>query len=71
MKDYLNSNGLINGKIPAGQTCGYYNECTRKNGYCPGGDHLLEHEFSCALARLHSAVLVSDNELLKKVRDKK
>lgn len=67
---YLNTNGLVDGNIPANKPCPFYAECKRKTGYCPSETNLLAHTFSCALARLNSIILVSDNSLLKAVRDK-
>ena len=71
---YTNSNGLVNGNIPAGQPCPFAAECGRKNEHCPVPGKVKPNDFSCALARLNS--LIADGKkkgeslpLLESVRD--
>jgi hypothetical protein len=71
---YLNSNGLVDGNIPAGSACPFIGNCQMKNERCPSEEKVKPHTFSCALARLNSMIKKSDSEgvnlpLLKKVRD--
>lgn len=55
MKDHLNSNGLVNGKIPAGNICPFIKECNHfDETVCPHGFRLKKVAFSCAAARLFS-----------------
>ena len=53
---YLNSNGLENGRIPAGKPCPFLTECGLRMDRCPSPEALKENPFSCAAARLHSMI---------------
>jgi len=74
-KDYLNSNGLVNGKIPAGSCCPFLDTCKLKIvNRCPSKTHQPPGEYSCAAARLWSITLNASNDghpnkLLEIVRD--
>lgn len=61
---YLNSFGLVNGKIPAGQSCPFISKCKMKNGQCPSKNNIKENDYSCAAARAHSLVQFSEVPLL-------
>ena len=52
--DYHNKNGLVRGKVPSGVPCPFVKRCSSVSERCPTAEHLLEHEFSCARARLMS-----------------
>lgn len=54
--NYTNSNGLVDGNIPAGQACPFAGECTMKNERCPTEGNVKRCAYSCALARLHSVL---------------
>jgi len=52
--DWLYSFGLVDGWIPAGKPCPFYNECEsqedlRIQGPCPHEGNLLEERHSCGL----------------------
>lgn len=71
---YTNSNGLVDGNIPAGSPCPFVEGCGMKNERCPTEGNVKPHAFSCALARLNS--LIADVKkkgeslpLLESVRD--
>jgi hypothetical protein len=49
-----NSNGLINGKIPAGEQCPFLSECNLRNERCPSAENIKTNDFSCAAARMFS-----------------
>lgn len=51
MKDFRNSNGLVNGKIPAGKPCPFYKECEIIGDNCPTDDKVKPNDFSCGCAR--------------------
>lgn len=57
MSQYLNSNGLTQGLIPANTACPFLDKCKFKVHTCPGVDGKMKpNDFSCAAARLHSAI---------------
>ena len=57
MSEYLNKNGLVQGLIPANTACPFLNNCKFKVHTCPGVDGKMKSgNFSCAAARLHSAI---------------
>lgn len=51
---YINANGLIGGKVPAGKPCPFAAECSMINNHCPTDDELKDAPYSCATARMHS-----------------
>ena len=69
-KHYLNSNGLKNGKIPAGKPCPFLDSCSSRNEDCPSDDNLKEKDFPCPAARAHSIISISDNKILRKIYHK-
>lgn len=57
MSEYLNKNGLQKGLIVAGTPCPFLDRCKFKVHTCPGVDGKTKpNHFSCAAARLHSAI---------------
>lgn len=69
---YLNSNGLEDGNIPAGQPCPFWESCKMRTDNCPSQSQPKPRAFSCALARLNSMIKKEDLgpcSLLVKVRD--
>lgn len=57
MSEYLDKNGLVNGLIPANSACPFLSNCKFKVHTCPGVDGKMKStNFSCAAARLHSAI---------------
>lgn len=57
MSEYLNTNGLNKGLIPANTACPFLDRCKFKVHTCPGVDGKMKpNNFSCAAARLHSAI---------------
>ena len=57
MSEYLNKNGLVQGLIPANTACPFLGNCKFKVHTCPGVDGKMKpNNFSCAAARLHSAI---------------
>jgi hypothetical protein len=63
--DWCNSNGLVDGLIPAGEPCPFWDECGRRTDNCPShqnGNIRMNHGFSCALARLTSLVKNQEKE---------
>ncbi len=54
MVDFLNSHGLVKGKIPAGQICPFIRECDKRNKTCPTSISLKDKDFSCGYAHGHS-----------------
>jgi hypothetical protein len=52
--DFLNNNGLVDGKIPPKTTCPFICDCNMKNSYCPSINNLNTDAFSCGLARAFS-----------------
>lgn len=62
MSEYLNKNGLVDGCIPANTACPFLESCKLQVQSCPGAEgNLKSNNFSCAAARLHSAIAQSDN----------
>ena len=61
-KNYLNSYGLVNGIIPAGEVCSFTEECIiYDKERCPNKDNLMEGGYSCACARGFSMANTSVN----------
>lgn len=56
---YLDENGLVDGKIPAGSACPWHETCDLKMDRCPSKEKPKENAFSCALARLNSMIASS------------
>lgn len=56
MSKYLNSHGLKLGLIPANQPCPFLDKCKFKVHTCPTEEKPRSNDFSCAAARLHSAI---------------
>ena len=54
MKDFLNTNGLVRGRIPPGKSCPFYQKCSYKNKNCPTKLNPSAKETSCDVARLCS-----------------
>lgn len=57
---YYDSNGLVDGEVPAGKPCPYLDACGLRNDNCPSeerGNLRMEHGFSCACARAISLML--------------
>lgn len=48
---------LVDGCIPAGKTCPFLKDCGFKFEACPTPANLKDKDFSCAAARLHTAIL--------------
>ena len=62
MGEFLNKNGLRLGLIPANTACPFLDKCKFKVHTCPGVDgNVKPNNFSCAAARLHSAIAEADN----------
>lgn len=57
MSKYLNSHGLKLGLIPANTPCPFLDKCKFKVHTCPTEEKPKPNNFSCAAARLHSAIL--------------
>lgn len=51
MKDFWNSNGLINGRIPKGNPCPFWAECSLCDMNCPVPGRIKPVNFSCGCAR--------------------
>jgi len=53
MTHFLNSNGLIRGKIPKGEGCPFYDKCNTSinRSRCPTTETPFDNDFSCGLAR--------------------
>lgn len=64
-EDHTNSNGLVDGNIPAGQACPFVDNCTMKKDICPTKEKVNENPISCGAARIHSLYT------LKEKREKK
>jgi len=65
--DHCNTNGLVDGNIPARDPCPFLSECRFKVDGCPGSTHgLKDGPFSCGAARLLSMVRGSDQETPEK-----
>ena len=54
--EYLDENGLVGGRIPAGQPCNFYKICDVRMDRCPRAEKLSKRNFSCAAARLFSLI---------------
>lgn len=67
MSDYHNANGLVGGKIPAGVACPFKKVCQMANESCPSKSNLKSVDYSCAAARAHSLILLSDCSLLRNI----
>lgn len=52
--DHTNTNGLVDGLIPAGKPCPWALQCRMRMDRCPTKEKLREVDFSCAAARLFS-----------------
>jgi hypothetical protein len=61
--NWLDSNGLVAGKIPTGTACHMAKTCNRIAPMCPTEEKPREVDFSCALARLGSLVKLSPGPL--------
>lgn len=59
MRRYLSVNGLVHGLIPAGKACPFLDKCKFKVHTCPTEEKPKSNHFSCAAARLHSALAES------------
>lgn len=51
MRDFRNTNGLVDGKIPARKPCPFLHECNRINDNCPIPNKTKDNNFSCGFAR--------------------
>lgn len=58
--DHCNTHGLVDGDVPAGKQCPYWDVCQARTENCPAHDNqnLRPHGFSCALARAFSMMLI-------------
>jgi hypothetical protein len=57
--DHLNTNGLVDGNIPAGHSCPFLADCLTRRAWCPSNDGmqaLRDVPYSCAAARAHSMI---------------
>jgi len=72
---YLDSNGLVDGKIPQGKPCPFLTECKMMLAdRCPSESHQPPGPYSCGAARLWSITIQARKngepcELLERVRD--
>ncbi len=57
--NWLNSNGLVDGSIPAGGACFVADGCKIRTAYCPTKDSPRDVPFSCALVRLMSIMALN------------
>jgi hypothetical protein len=57
--NFLNENGLVKGKIPAGKFCQFYKECDMVIERCPVPGKTRLTTFSCALARQNSLAVLN------------
>jgi len=55
-EDFLNSNGLVDGKIPAKKECPFLEKCQTRTSSCPSKDKPHDVPFSCGFARAFSIV---------------
>ncbi len=67
MIDHLNTNGLVDGRIPPGETCQFFEKCGNPTDYCPIPGRLNQNRFSCGFARFLS--LVEENKKDEKSSD--
>lgn len=51
MEDFRNSNGLVEGKIPVGDPCPFFDKCGHSGLNCPTQENPKTVPFSCGLAR--------------------
>jgi len=65
----MDTNGLVRGRIPAGNPCPFLAECQWKVEGCPTPSNLKPGPYSCAAARMHSTVKVRPSPLLRDVLD--
>lgn len=56
MADHTNTNGLVDGNIPAGHACPFADGCLSRIAWCPVDNDTLPWPFSCATARAYSMV---------------
>lgn len=70
MPSINNNGGLVDGRIPAGQACPFLDICTMRSSTCPTTQATKTVNFSCAAARAHSMLLVSDSAILRKIFQK-
>lgn len=57
MQDYLNTNGLVGGKIPAGKLCPFEKVCDfvcKDWNECPVENRVKKYDFSCQKAKIYS-----------------
>ncbi len=54
MQNYLNSNGLDNGFIPAYTVCPWNKNCENITSKCPKEGKIISHKYMCAHARFFS-----------------
>ena len=65
---YLDRNGLVEGKIPAGHGCPFLDSCKSKEKVCPTAEATFTVPYDCEHARMHSYVsTVKVTTNLKKV----
>ncbi len=62
MTDFLNSNGLVQGNIPAGTPCPFHSEYKLVKDSCPVDGKVKSNSFSCGAARAFSLVQISGNK---------
>jgi hypothetical protein len=62
--DFLNANGLVDGRIPPGNPCPFSEICSWRTDNCPTveGKNLRDQPFSCGAARAISMVFVSKQD---------
>lgn len=53
---YLDRNGLVDGKIPAGKGCPFLASCKNKESVCPTSEAAFAVPYDCEHARMHSYV---------------
>ena len=69
---HLQTNGLVDGLIPKGQPCPFLKACGLVNESCPTAENPNhKYNYSCAAARAHSMMTLSENSLLRKIVGKK
>jgi len=51
---WLNENGLLNGRIPAGTACPFLLRCCLRHGSCPTNENTRSFTYSCSSARVYS-----------------
>lgn len=65
-----NAGGLVGGRIPAGKACPFLKNCKMENNNCPTKKTPKSGDFSCAAARAHAMLLISDSSILRKIFQK-